>query len=118
MLLVVAAVLGDAVNYAIGYFGRPADLFAGEVPAPEQEAPDARPRSSMKTTAAITIVLARFIPIVRTFAPFVAGIGKMSYRKFFAVQRRGRDGLDSAVSCWQAGCSAEFRSRSSRTSST
>lgn len=80
-LLVVAAVLGDAVNYTIGrLFGE--RLFSN---------PDSKifRRSHLDKTHAFyarhggkTIILARFVPIVRTFAPFVAGMGHMSYRHF------------------------------------
>ncbi|MEZ3499292.1 DedA family protein [Pantoea sp. KPR_PJ] len=80
-LLIVAAVLGDAVNYTIGrLFGE--RLFSN---------PNSRifRRSYLDKTHAFyerhggkTIILARFVPIVRTFAPFVAGMGHMSYRHF------------------------------------
>ncbi|MBD8163645.1 DedA family protein [Erwinia persicina] len=80
-LMVVAAILGDAVNYTIGrLFGD--KLFSN---------PDSKifRRSYLDKTHAFyarhggkTIILARFVPIVRTFAPFVAGMGKMSYRHF------------------------------------
>ena len=80
-LMVVAAILGDAVNYTIGrLFGD--KLFSN---------PNSKifRRSYLDKTHAFyerhggkTIILARFVPIVRTFAPFVAGMGKMSYRHF------------------------------------
>ncbi|EPD3812244.1 DedA family protein [Cronobacter dublinensis] len=80
-LMVIAAILGDAVNYTIGrLFG--AKLFSN---------PDSRifRQSYLDKTHAFyerhggkTIILARFVPIVRTFAPFVAGMGHMSYRHF------------------------------------
>jgi len=79
-LLTVAGILGDSVNYAIGRslgqrvlgwklpFVKPAHL--------------ARTQTFYERYGAKTIVLARFVPIVRTFAPFVAGIGKMRYATF------------------------------------
>lgn len=80
-LLVIAAILGDAVNYTIGrLFGE--KLFSN---------PNSKifRRSYLDKTHAFydrhggkTIILARFVPIVRTFAPFVAGMGHMSYRHF------------------------------------
>ena len=80
-LLLAAAVIGDAVNFAIGkYFGE--KLFAK---------PDSRvfKREYLDKTHAFyekyggkTIILARFVPIVRTFAPFVAGMGNMHYGRF------------------------------------
>ncbi|WP_205956802.1 DedA family protein [Pantoea stewartii] len=80
-LLVIAALLGDAVNYTIGkLFGE--RLFSN---------PNSKifRRSYLDKTHAFyarhggkTIILARFVPIVRTFAPFVAGMGHMSYRHF------------------------------------
>jgi len=83
MLMIVAAILGDAVNYTIGrLFGD--RLFSN---------PNSKifRRSYLDKTHAFydkhggkTIVLARFVPIVRTFAPFVAGMGHMSYRHFAA----------------------------------
>ncbi len=82
-LLILAAVLGDAVNYAVGhFFGM--KLFSN---------PDSRifRRQYLDKThdfyarhGGKTIILARFVPIVRTFAPFVAGVGRMTYRHFFS----------------------------------
>lgn len=81
MVLVVAAILGDASNYVIGrLFGE--KLFRN---------PDSRifKQSYLEKTHVFyekyggkTIILARFVPIVRTFAPFVAGMGRMSYKHF------------------------------------
>lgn len=81
LVLLVAAILGDASNFAIGkYFGE--KLFAN---------PDSRifKRVYLQKThdfyakyGGKTIILARFVPIVRTFAPFVAGMGKMNYGLF------------------------------------
>ncbi|MCX6996108.1 MAG: DedA family protein [Kiritimatiellaeota bacterium] len=83
LLLSIAAILGDTVNYWIGaylgpkVFKKPKSLFFN-------------PEHLQKTHAFFekyggkTIIIARFLPIIRTFAPFVAGIGAMSYRKFIA----------------------------------
>ena len=80
-LLIPAAVIGDSVGYAIGarlgprVFTRPKSLFFD-------------PRHVERTRAfyarhgAKTIVIARFVPIIRTFAPLVAGVGQMEYRRF------------------------------------
>ena len=82
LLLIIAAIIGDAVNFAVGkYLGE--RLFAN---------PDSRifRRSHLQRTESFyakhggkTIILARFVPIVRTFAPFVAGMGHMRYGRFF-----------------------------------
>lgn len=79
--LSIAAILGDSVNYALGsFFGQrllqnPRQKFFK--PEHYQKAHDFYEKYGAKA-----IILARFIPIVRTFAPFVAGIARMSYRKF------------------------------------
>ena len=93
VLLVVAAVLGDAVNYAIGYFMGPR-VFAREDSWLLNKKHLQCAHDFYEEYGGVTIILARFIPIVRTFAPFVAGIGKMSYRGS-PLQRRGRGRLDS-----------------------
>jgi membrane-associated protein len=81
VLLLIAAVVGDAVNYAIGRRMGPAvfDRKDSKVFRPEYLA---RTQRYFEKYGAKTIVLARFVPIVRTFAPFLAGVGSMSYPKF------------------------------------
>jgi membrane-associated protein len=81
-LLIVAAILGDTVNYTIG-------RVSGE--GLQQRFPRVVKKEHLDRTHAFfekyggkTIIIARFVPIVRTFAPFVAGAGHMSYRHFMA----------------------------------
>jgi len=81
VLLVVAAVLGDAVNYTIGARLGPR-VFTREDSWLLNKKHLLRAHNFYEKYGGVTIILARFIPIVRTFAPFVAGIGKMSYRRF------------------------------------
>lgn len=80
-LLVVAAILGDAVNYGVGRYLGPA-VFASESSFLLNKKHLLHTQHFYEKHGGKTILLARFIPIVRTFAPFVAGIGQMSYRRF------------------------------------
>jgi membrane-associated protein len=82
-LLAVAAVLGDAVNYAIGYRIGPR-VFTSETSRLLNKEHLVRTQRFYEKYGGKTIILARFMPIVRTFAPFVAGIGRMRYAKFAA----------------------------------
>jgi membrane-associated protein len=81
VLLIVAAIVGDAVNYSIG-------LRIGPRIFSKQKSRFFNPDHLTKTQrfyekyGGKTIILARFVPIVRTFAPFVAGIGRMKYSRF------------------------------------
>jgi membrane-associated protein len=99
-LLSVAAVLGDIVNYAIGrYLGPRVFHF----PKSRFFNPDhlRKTHAFYEKYGGKTIIIARFVPIVRTFAPFVAGIGAMTYTKFIAYNVIG--GVGWVFSCVFAG---------------
>ncbi|MDR3636720.1 MAG: DedA family protein [Isosphaeraceae bacterium] len=81
VLLIVAAVAGDAVNYAIGYRLGP-KVFSREDSWLLNKKHLVEAQQFYEQYGAKTIVIARFMPIVRTFAPFVAGIGRMNYGRF------------------------------------
>ena len=81
MVLITAAILGDAVNYSIGrYFGM--KLFANPNSRFFKRDHLLRTQKFYDKHGGKTIILARFVPIVRTFAPFVAGMAEMKYRQF------------------------------------
>jgi membrane-associated protein len=82
ILLISAAVLGDAVNYFIGFWVGPR-VFKSERSWLFNKKHLIRTQLFYEKYGGKTIILARFIPIIRTFAPFVAGIGRMEYRRFF-----------------------------------
>jgi len=82
ILLSIAAVAGNMVNYTIGYFVGP-KIFHRENVRFLNKAYLDRTYRFYEKHGGKTIVIARFIPIIRTFAPFVAGIGKMTYPRFF-----------------------------------
>ncbi len=80
VVLSVAAILGDTVNYGIGHWIGPR-AFSGKVRFLKKEHLD-RTHAFYEKYGGFTIIIARFVPIVRTFAPFVAGVGAMTYSKF------------------------------------
>jgi len=80
ILLIVAAILGDTVNYWVGHYIGPR-AFSGKIPFLQQRHLH-RTQEFYDKHGGKTIILARFVPIVRTFAPFVAGIGTMNYSRF------------------------------------
>lgn len=83
LLLIVAAILGDSVNYGIGHyigprvFDRPDSRWFKQVHL-------RRTQAFYDKYGGVTIIIGRFVPIVRTFAPFLAGVAGMSYRRFLA----------------------------------
>jgi membrane-associated protein len=80
VLLIGAAILGDTVNYWVGAWVGPR-AFGGNVRFLRKDYLD-RTHAFYERHGGKTVILARFVPIIRTFAPFVAGVGAMSYSKF------------------------------------
>ena len=87
-IFAVAAILGDTVNYEIGHFIGPKVFSKKDSKLFKKEYLD-KTQSFYDRHGAITIIIARFMPIIRTFAPFVAGVGKMHYLKFLAYNAIG-----------------------------
>lgn len=81
VLLAVAAIVGDAANYWVGHALGDRLVGGKRIRLIKQEHLD-RTHQFYERHGARTIILARFVPIVRTFAPFVAGLGRMTYRRF------------------------------------
>ncbi len=79
-LLTAAAIVGDTVNYWVGAFVGPR-AFRGDMRFLKREYLE-RTHAFYERHGGKTIILARFVPIIRTFAPFVAGVGAMSYPRF------------------------------------
>ncbi|HLE43730.1 MAG TPA: VTT domain-containing protein [Methylomirabilota bacterium] len=100
LLLSAAAIVGDSVGYAIGYRTGPR-IFRQEESRWFSRKHLIRTREFYERHGGKTIVLARFIPIIRTFAPVVAGVGQMEYRRFLAYNVLG--GVGWVVSMTWAG---------------
>ena len=81
VLLTIAAILGDAANYSIGRRLGP-KVFTSTTSRLLNKTHLVKAQAFYEKYGPKTIVIARFVPIVRTFAPFVAGVGQMSYPKF------------------------------------
>ena len=82
-ILIVAAILGDALNYTIGrFFGE--KLFGDPNSKIFKQSYLEKTNKFYEKHGGKTIIIARFVPIVRTFAPFVAGMGHMTYKHFFS----------------------------------
>jgi len=86
-LMMVAAILGDTVNYWIGHFFGQQLVDNPRVPMKKQHIEETQ--KFFQKHGGKTIILARFVPIVRTFAPFVAGISRMHYGQFFSFNMIG-----------------------------
>src|SRR5262245_50724890 len=100
LTLMAAAVIGDAVNYTIGYYVGP-KVFVSERSRLFNKKHLLRTQAFYEKYGGKTIILARFMPIIRTFAPFVAGIGKMSYFRFALYNVTG--GIAWVLLCVLAG---------------
>src|SRR6185369_9891459 len=87
VLLIGAAVLGNTVNYSVGRWVGPR-AFTGEVKWLRKDYLD-RAHAFVEKHGVVTIIITRFAPILRTFAPFVAGVGAMSYRRFMLFNAIG-----------------------------
>ncbi|OGR64799.1 MAG: hypothetical protein A2X31_02685 [Elusimicrobia bacterium GWB2_63_22] len=87
-LIAVAAILGDTVNYSIGHYIGPR-IFHYEGSRFFNKQHLLKTHAFYEKYGGKTIIIARFVPIVRTFAPFVAGVGAMTYSKFIIYNVAG-----------------------------
>lgn len=87
LLLFSASVLGDSTNYWVGRYIGPR-AFSGNVRFLKREYLD-KTREFYARHGAQTVIVARFLPIIRTFAPFVAGVGQMPYARFLTMSLIG-----------------------------
>jgi len=100
LLLTAAAIIGDSVNYSIGNYVGPKVFHAEHVRFLNKEYLH-RTHAFYERHGGKTIIIARFLPIIRTFAPFVAGIGSMTYPRFYSSTcSAGCCGC--SASCWPA----------------
>ena len=88
LVLVIAAVLGNTVNYSLGYYIGPRVFHWEGSRFFNRKALD-RAHAFYERHGGKTIIITRFVPILRTFAPFVAGIARMTYLSFFAYNLAG-----------------------------
>ena len=86
-ILALAAILGDTTNYWIGHFFGEQLIANPKIPIKKEYIK--RTEDFFQKYGGKTITLARFVPIVRTFAPFVAGVGKMEYKRFLTFNVAG-----------------------------
>lgn len=100
LLLSVAAVVGDAVGYSIGYKAGPL-IFCREQSLLFRKDHLLKTKAFYEKYGGKTIVIARFVPIIRTFAPVIAGVGQMRYRQFLSFNVFG--GLGWVISMCMAG---------------
>ena len=87
-ILSAAAVLGDSANYGIGHILAPKVFGHEKIPFLKQEYME-RTEKFFEKYGGKTIIIARFVPIIRTFAPFLAGVGAMRYRRFLLYNVTG-----------------------------
>jgi membrane-associated protein len=83
VVLIVAAVLGDSVNYGVGHYIGPKAFHRRDSRWFRQEYLR-RTQAFYERYGAVTIIIGRFVPIIRTFAPFLAGVAGLSYRRFLS----------------------------------
>src|SRR5262245_62166588 len=100
VILTLAAILGDTVNYHVGKYLGP-KVLSGKLSRWLSPKHLERTHWFFERYGGKTIIIARFVPIVRTFAPFVAGVGTMNYGRFLAYNVIG--GVAWVVICTQAG---------------
>lgn len=87
-ILSAAAILGDSANYGIGRVLAPKVFGLEKIPFLKQEYLE-RTEKFFEKYGGKTIIIARFVPIIRTFAPFLAGVGAMRYRRFLLYNVAG-----------------------------
>ena len=88
LLLTLAAILGDTVNYHVGKYIGPR-VFSESNPRFFKREYLVRTAAFFEKHGGKTIIIARFVPIIRTFAPFLAGVGRMNYARFLAYNVSG-----------------------------